>query len=215
MKFAELLEVVADEPVFSSALLLAGDVDPVDVASQLSRWVASGKLVRLRRGVYTLSSAYRRWMPHPFETANLLAGPSYVSLESALSHHGLIPEAVFATTSVTRGRTSEFDTPLGRFIYRSVSEAMFWGYTQIRVADDPRRTAFVARPEKALLDLVHLRPGGDGEAFLEQLRLERLGTLDCGLLEQYAVRSGKPKLLRAAGRIAKMAADYTEEWVTL
>lgn len=214
MKFTQLLDIVGDDPVFSSSLLLAGDVDKVDIASQLSRWVASGKIVSLRRGVYIVSQRYRRREPHSFEIANRLVEPSYVSLESALSFHGLIPEAVFTTTSVTRGRPSVHDTDLGRFSYRAISADLFWGYATMRVAETPVRTALVARPEKALLDLVHLRPGGDDPAFLEQLRLDRLDTLDLDLLAQYAKRSGKPKLERACGVVARMATEYSEGWVT-
>ena len=215
MKFSELLDIVADEPVFRSSLLRAGDVAVVDLASQLSRWVAAGKLLSLRRGVYALAAPYRRREPHAFEIANVLARPSYVSLESALSFHGLIPEAVFVTTSVTTGPPSTFDTALGRFDFRHVSRELFWGYAEELVGGDRKRTALVARPEKALLDLVYLRPGGDAEPFLRQLRLDRLGSLDMAALERDALRTGKPKLLRAARAIARMAAAQSEEWVRL
>jgi hypothetical protein len=49
MRFDELLAIVADEPIFERGLLLAGDRDPGDVRHQLSRWVAPGRLYRLRR----------------------------------------------------------------------------------------------------------------------------------------------------------------------
>ncbi len=215
MRFDELLDIVHDEPVFSSSLLLAGDVDSVDLASQLSRWVASGKLLSLRRGVYALDATYRHREPHAFEIASLLAHPSYVSLESALSFHGLIPEAVFTTTSVTTVRPGTFETELGRFDFRHLSERMFWGYLPVRLGPQSPRTALVARPEKALLDLIYLRPGGDTDAFLTQLRLARFDTLDTELLGEFATRTGKPKLLRAAARIAKMATASAEEWIAL
>lgn len=215
MKFTELLDIVGDEPVFTSSLLRAGDVDAVDTASQLSRWVAAGKLVSLRRGVYALAAPYRRRDPHAFEIANVLARPSYVSLESALSFHGLIPEAVFATTSVTTSRPATFDTPLGRFAYRHITPELMWGYTTARIGGDVTRTALVARPEKALLDLVYLRPRAEGEPYLRQLRLDRLETLDLDALARDAQRTGKPKLIKAARAIAGMVARKSEEWVTL
>ncbi|MDF1543418.1 MAG: hypothetical protein RQ731_09860 [Anaerosomatales bacterium] len=212
MKFSELLEIVGSRPVFTSALLRVGDVDPVAIASQLSRWVASGRLVSLRRGVYAVAKPYRAREPHAFEVANTLVRPSYVSLESALAFHGLIPEAVYVTTSVTTARTSRFDTPLGSFDYRHISPALMWGYTEERLAAHASHTALVARPEKALLDLVHLRPGADSDAFLRQLRLDRLESVDAALLVEYAERSGKPKLLRAARRIARMVDERSDEW---
>jgi len=207
MKFDELLEIVGDEPVFTSSLLRAGAVDRVDVASQLSRWVASGRLLRLRRGVYAVADSYRKRDPHPFEVANLLVRPSYVSLESALSYHGLIPEAVFATTSVTSARAEDYDTPLGRYAYRHVAPGLFWGYSLVRLTAGDGAGALVARPEKALLDLVYLRPRADSPEFLRQLRLAQLDTLNLEQLERDAERTRKPKLLRAAERIARMAQE--------
>lgn len=207
MKFQELLEIVGDEPVFASSLLRVGDVDPTDVGSQLSRWVASERIVRLRRGVYALSSAYRKREVHPFEVANRLVEPSYVSLESALSFYGLIPEAVFSTTSVTTARPARFETALGRYAYRHLTPELMWGYRETELGASGRATALVARPEKALLDLAYLRPGGDAPEFLRQLRLERLGMLDLEVLNGFARRSGKPKLERAALRIVQMAEE--------
>ena len=214
MTFAQLLDIVGDEPVFSSSLLRVGDIDAVGLASQLSRWVSAGKLLSLRRGVYALAAPYRRRDPHAFEIANLLVRPSYVSLESALSFHGLIPEAVFSATSVTTARPATYDTPLGRFDYRHVSPEFLWGYSEERIGEG-YRPVFVARPEKALLDLVYLRPEAESEPFLRQLRIDRLGILDLEVLESLAQRFGKPKLLRAARVIARMAAVQSEEWVTL
>lgn len=215
MKFTDLLGIIGDEPVFTSALLRVGDVDAADLASQLSRWVESGRLVRLRRGVYALGAPYRRREPHPFEIANVLVRPSYVSLESALAFHGLIPEAVFSTTSVTTARPEVFETPFGRFDYRHISSALLWGYAEEQLGPGARPTALIATPEKALLDLVYLRPGGDTAEFLRQLRLDRLDSLDMERLHSFAGRTGKPKLIRAAARIAKLAAENSEEWTDL
>ena len=213
MKYDDLLEILGDTPVFESSLLLAGDVDPADVASQLSRWVSTGKLLQLRRRVYAVPAARRRRAPHGFETANVLVRPSYVSLEAALSFHGLIPEAVFTTTSVTTARPALYRTPLGDFDYRHISRGLFWGYHDAEVAPGVR--ALVACPEKALLDLVYLRPHGDDPAFLRELRLERLERLDTAELAAMAHRTGKPKLVRAAHRIAEIAGDYAAEYEPL
>lgn len=210
MKYDELLEILDGAPVFDSSLLWAGAVDRTDVASQLSRWVSSGKLLRLRRRVYAVPKGRRRRDPHPFETANLLVRPSYVSLEAALSFHAMIPEAVFTTTSITSARPALYRTPLGDFDYRHISQDLFWGYLATEVA--PGVSALVARPEKALLDLTYLRPRGDDPAFLEELRLERLEMLDTTELQAMALRSSKPKLRRAARRVADIAARYAEEY---
>jgi hypothetical protein len=59
MKFDGLLSSVSRQPLFETGLLLAGDVDPFDVRRQLSRWVQSGRVIQLRRGLYSLASPYR------------------------------------------------------------------------------------------------------------------------------------------------------------
>ena len=120
MKYSELLRIVGREAVFRSSLLAAAAPDPVDLGRQLSRWRKSGRLIQLRRGVYALSERYRKNDPHPFTAANLMQSASYVSLQSALEYHGLIPEYVPAVTSVTTGRPEQLDNPLGSFIYRHI-----------------------------------------------------------------------------------------------
>ena len=81
VKFEALLGLVGEEPVFESALLLAGAIDPDDVRRQLSRWTTSGRLLQLRRGVYALAPPYAKLRPHPFAVANRMVRASYVSLQ--------------------------------------------------------------------------------------------------------------------------------------
>ena len=83
-----MLEIVGNEPVFRTGLLLAGDVDPVHIRRQLGRWAKAGKVYQLRRGLYALAPPYQRTRPHPFLVANHLVRPSYVSLQSALAYYG-------------------------------------------------------------------------------------------------------------------------------
>ncbi len=168
MRFAELLEAVAAFPLFETGTLLCGRWEPADVRRQISRWVAGGRVLQLRRGLYALAAPYRRAEPDPFYVANQLILGSYVSLQAALSHHGLIPEAVFTVTSVTHRRARDFGTPLGRFRFRNVKRDFFGGYEAV---ERRGRTCYVATPEKALADLIHLTPGSDDPAYLEELRL--------------------------------------------
>lgn len=104
MEFKHLIEIVGDEPVFETGLLLAGDVDSGDVRRQLSRWVKAGRLYQLRRGLYALAPPFQKVKPHPFVIANRMVRGSYVSLQSALAYYGLIPEVVPLTTSVATTR---------------------------------------------------------------------------------------------------------------
>ena len=199
MKFAELLDIASELPVFRGSLLLAGDRDPGDVRRQLSRWTASGKVVQLRRNVYILARPWRRVEPHPFLIANELHRPSYVSLESALAFHGLIPEAVPVTTSVTTGRPATVDTKLGRYLYRHVRPEAFFGYGRVRVVGN--QEALVADAGKALLDQVYLTTKGDALAYLESLRLENLDAVDESDLRDHARKWNRPKIDRAVETI--------------
>lgn len=202
MNFRSLLATVGAEPVFETGLLLAGDVDPADLRRQLSRWVASGNVIQLRRGLYALAPPYRKSEPHPFLVANRLVRGSYVSLQSALAHHGLIPEHVPVTTSVTTGRPQRRENPFGSFEYHHCPPNRLTGYRLEPLGGG--QEAFVATPAKALADLIHLVPGADSKEYLSELRLsnlERLGTAD--LVDSTA--NDRPKIRRAFRRLAALA----------
>lgn len=210
MEFVRLIEIVGDEPAFETGLLLAGDVDPNDVRKQLSRWTQAGKLHQLRRGLYTLAPPYQKVKPHPFVIANRLVPNSYVSCQSALAHYGLIPEYVPVTTSVTTARPARWDTPLGSFEFRHIKVDLLRGY---RLTDLNNQQAFVAAPEKALLDLIHLQPRGDSPDYLRELRLQNLDRLDMEELQRQADLAESPKLRRAANAVIELS--RSEEYVTL
>src|SRR5512136_2405664 len=120
MEFERLLELIGDEPVFETALLLAGKVNPDIVRLQLTRWTNSGRVYQLRRGLYAIAPPYQKVKPHPFLIANHMQHASYVSGQSALAYYGLIPETVQAILSVTAGRPERLDTPLGVFEFRHI-----------------------------------------------------------------------------------------------
>jgi predicted transcriptional regulator of viral defense system len=196
MKWQALLALVADEALFSSALLLAGDVSAAQVRLQLSRWVKTGRLLQLRRGLYALAPTWRKLEPHPFLIANQLQRGSYVSLQSALAFYGVIPEHVPTVTSVGPGRPETVRTPLGAFQFNHLAQTLLFGYSRLEIA--PQQFAFVASPEKALLDLVHLTPSADSAEYLQELRLQNPAAISLATLDGLAQRSRKPKLTRAA-----------------
>jgi hypothetical protein len=213
MDFGELLEAVGDEPVFETGLLLAGDVDPLDVRRQLSRWTGARRLHQLRRGLYAVAPPFQKVRPHPFLVANRLVLGSYVSLQSALAFYGMIPEAVPVTTSVTSDRPRRWETPLGAYEFRHIQGELLAGYRWLEVVEG--QLAHVASPEKALLDLIYLEPEADSSRYLEELRLQHLEILDVDELRRLAALSGKPKLTRAAERITRLAEQEAEEYETL
>ena len=101
MKFQELLNLVGNEPVFDTSLLLAGDVRPAEIQRQLARWTRNGYVYQVRRGLYSIATPYRHVIPHPFLIANRMVKASYVSGQSALAWYGMIPEYTPVTVSVT------------------------------------------------------------------------------------------------------------------
>lgn len=211
MKFDQLLRVVADEPVFSSSLLLTGGVNPSDIRRQLSRWVKEGKLIQLRRSVYTLAEPYCKKAAHPFLLANRLKAASYVSMQSALAWYGLIPEYVPVVTSVTTDRPEQLNTPKGLFAFKHVKKSFFSGYRCEKLADG--QMAMVATPEKALMDLIYLTPGTDAVDYLSALRIQHPERMDMKGLHRLATDSGSKKLIRAADRLSVLLQD--EEFVEL
>ena len=208
MRFEHLVEIAGDEPLFETGLLLTPPADPADVHRQLTRWAANGRVVKLRRGLYALAPPWRKRLPHPFLTANRLVRGSYVTGLSALAFAGAIPEYVPEVTSATRGRSHGRETPLGRFSFRHMKPALHFGYREVDLGDD--QSAFVARPEKALLDIVHQQPEGDRPEHLRELRLN-FDVLDLDALDGAAKAHGAPKLRRAASvvrRLAERAGTY-------
>ena len=217
MEFEHLLELVGDEPIFETALLLAGKINPDSVRLQLTRWTKSGRVYQLRRSLYAIAPPYQKVKPHPFLIANRMQRASYISGQSALAFYGLIPDTVQATLSVTAGRPERLETPLGVFEFRHVKPELLRGYhmTALHGPKIPEQQALVAMPEKALLDLVYLQPGGDQPAYLRELRLQNLERLDLDELRRQAETFNTPKLRRAVNAIIRLAQSETQKYETL
>ena len=75
---------------------------------KISELIKNGELILLKRGLYIPGKNTDLIVPEPFLIANYLWGPSYVSLETALSYWGLIPERVFEIRSVTMKLSKKF-----------------------------------------------------------------------------------------------------------
>jgi len=118
MKLEDFIKITGDLPVIEIELLLAGIPNPDPFKVQISRWEKAGKLIQLKRGVYLLADAYRKIEVYEPYIASILEKPSYLSLEKALEHYDLIPEAVSVYTSVTTKRPAKFSSPVGIFSYK-------------------------------------------------------------------------------------------------
>ncbi|MEN6432706.1 MAG: hypothetical protein WA096_13305 [Smithella sp.] len=118
---------------------------------QISLWVKKGNLLRLKNGMYAFAKDKEKIKGE--EIASFLYEPSYLSLESALSWHGFIPEMVYAYVSLTARINRKFTNTFGTFLYRHIKPELFWGYTEIKTEHGHY---LLAEPEKALLDYLYL-----------------------------------------------------------
>ncbi|HVO65541.1 MAG TPA: hypothetical protein VMT12_03570 [Syntrophales bacterium] len=171
-----------------------------------------GAIVRIKKGIYVFGERYRR---SPFSRevlANMIYGPSYISLDYALHYYGMIPESVEAVTSVTCNRGRRFSTPVGLFIYRGIPmNAYQLGIDQVVL--DGGRTFLIAIPEKALSDKIHddrgtsIRTHAEMRTYLmDNLRIdpERLEKLDAGIISLIAKRYRSRKIRLISGLFPKL-----------
>lgn len=199
MDWNRFLQKLGDTPLISTENLRAFQDEAGTIEVQVSRWTKAGKLLQLRRGVYVIAPPYRRTdVFEPF-VANVLKSPSYISLEKALEFHGLIPEAVPVVTSLTTKRQGRFQTPVGNFSYRHIQPSYFWGYTAV---SHEHQMGYVARPEKALLDLIYLNNLRVTPDYLEGMRFQNIEKMDSKVLLQFAGKFNKPSLEAAAKAVA-------------
>lgn len=125
---------------------------------KISEMIKGSELIALRRGLYLPGPELDLPLPNNFLIANHLRGPSYVSLESALSYWGLIPERVYEISSVTTKTSKTYETAIGRFSYQHLITPYYsFGIKSVRLTD--MQTALVASPEKALCDKIILTSG--------------------------------------------------------
>jgi len=137
--------------------------------STLNDWLNNGWIKRIRRFWYADSSFNPQGYDY-FFIANKIYSPSYISLESALSHYGFIPETTLQITSVSTRKTNFFDTQFGVFSYQSVKNELYFGY---EIIENNERPFTLATPEKAILDYLYLHSEITGIEDLEGLRFNR------------------------------------------
>lgn len=121
----------------------------------ISRMVKSGELIRLKKGFFVIAEKIEEnYVPYE-QIANLLYGPSYISLEWALSYYNMIPEGVYVVTSVVSNKSKNFTTQLGTFDYYYLNHKSY----SIGIDQQENKTGrfLIAIPEKALADLVHFK----------------------------------------------------------
>lgn len=121
----------------------------------IERAVSWGWLLRIKRGLYLIGRPFRTDIPSRYEIAQYISGPSYISMESALSFHQMIPEAVYATVSASARRSQEFETPIGLFLFHHVPTAFF--YNGVERLEAGNNIYLMATPLKALGDFIYVK----------------------------------------------------------
>lgn len=125
----------------------------------VNKALKKSELIKIRRGLYILSEKYRHKKLSKFFLASRIVPHSYISLESALSYHGWIPEHVSTVTSVLAfGRTKKFTTYFGDFTFYYLPINKYEFLTGIdRVEEVNNEPFLIASPLRALADLVYIK----------------------------------------------------------
>src|ERR1035437_10150044 len=102
--------------------------------NNLTRRIKKGLLVRLKQEYFAFPE-YKSKADYALYFANRIYRPSYISLHTALSFYGIIPEAVVQITSVTSLKTASFTNDFGEYSYKSIKENLMFGYELKPMAD--------------------------------------------------------------------------------
>lgn len=165
-RFSEFIALSEKLPVVSLADIRAAM--PELRRETLYRWHRAGKIEIIAPGFYSPRGSIQS-EEQMFAVANRIYRPSFVSLQSALAHHGLAAEVPLAVTSVTSAKTRTVHSPSGQFIYRTVKPERWFGYM---VEQGIRFSYLMASPERAIADVLYLSPRLNSPADLIELRLD-------------------------------------------
>jgi len=203
MNFRTMIKDYTEAPI-SRHLILELLKDYKSPNDKISELLKSKELISIRRGLYIIGPKLNLPSPEPFLVANHLRGPSYVSLESALSYWGMIPERAYEISSVTIKTSKLYKTPIGRFSYQLL-KIPYYSYGIKSLEYSTKQTTLIASREKALCDKIVLTPKinlrsiKQTQAFLiEDLRMdsEVLKTLDTDVMKLWINNAPKKSSLK-------------------
>jgi len=198
MNYRYFVSKIKDLPAFN--LNDVRKVDPTFHRQQLSYWLDKGYIKHLAGGYYALPERPVN-EPYLFMLSNRLYAPSYISLESALAYHQVIPETVLGVTSVSAQKTQRFTSPWGVFSYRSVQPHLMFGY-QMAEAKEGIKFA-MAGIEKTVLDYLYLNHHIRTPIDFEGLRWnkELLQGMNSAVVNQYLERFNKQALVERVEKL--------------
>ncbi len=143
-------------PEVTTAMLLGIFADYQDARGKINALSKKGLIKPIKQGVYLISEELGLRPYFKEILANLIYGPSYISLQTAISNYGFIPERVTATTSICLGRGKSFSTAVGEFEYHHLKKSIYALGVQLKEVSIGSFCQY-AVPEKALLDFIHIR----------------------------------------------------------
>jgi hypothetical protein len=198
LEFQESIQAFSEEPLTRQILLdvLSDYKRPFDKISELTK---QGMLIPVKRGIFIPGLKLKITGPDPFLIANIIYGPSYVSLESAFSYWGMIPEKVVGTVSVTTRQSKKYKTQAGRFEYIRMP-LPYYAFGLRHVLLTEKQHVLIASPEKALCDKIIATSGiflrskkQTIEFLLEDLRINQsaLTSMNISLLEEWIPNAPK------------------------
>ena len=143
-------------PEVTTSMLMGVLSEYQDVRGKINNLCKKALIRPIKQGVYLISEDLG-FRPYSKEIlANLIYGPSYISLETALAHYGFIPERVEATTSICFGRGKSFATSVGDFEYHNIKKTIYPLGVQLKEIFKGFFCQY-ATPEKALLDFIYIK----------------------------------------------------------
>lgn len=194
MRFHDFKKRIQTYPIFNSRMFFHLTDDVALLRRQVSEWIAKGYILQLKRGVYCLSDEWRQTQFSRLFLANQLYLPSYVSVESALSIYGMIPEEVATVTSISTKKTQHFENYFGCFNYLHIRSSLFADFIQQQ--DEFGNKFYIASKERALVDLFYYRTRHlkkiDSSIFEQSFRLQNVQDIDdekiAGIARKFNVR---------------------------
>jgi len=205
MKFIEFYNRFKDSPLISVKDVL--NVYPNFDRRRLFEWQKRALIQKIVPNFYLFTNKNYNEQELYF-MANKIYRPSYISLETALSHYNLIPETVYSITSVTTQKTKKCLTETANFSYRTVKPELFFGY---RIVKKENFSYQFAEPEKAMLDFLYLRKDLQREKDFKGLRINGenfKSSIDSTKLKKYLKLFKSPTLKkRTAGLLNSLNYD--------
>lgn len=199
-KIKKIVGLLERLPYFTLDDVLSIESNKIYLKILFSRYKRNGKLIGLKKGIYTTSryidniqktgkySSYLEFL------SNILYQPSYLSLEYVLYEHNILTEIPINFTSITLNKTKILSNSLGIFIYHKAKKELFCGFNVVKDNDLIINKATKA---KALFDFLYLRKRMliDEKAISElRLNLNEFGKKDTNEFKRYVKMDGSVRI---------------------